>query len=254
MIESTAHLRERWRRGEQTVNVWLASPDAAVAEVASRSGFDSLCIDMQHGLADFAAMVSMLRATAAADVPTLVRVPWNEPAALMRALDAGAAGVIVPLVDSAEQAEAAVAACRYAPRGGRSYGPTRAALVDPDYFSRSDETVMVFVMIETVEGLGNLDAIMSTPGLTGVYVGPADLALSMGLPPLTDIDVPEHNQNAQMVLAAARRHGLVAGMHTASVSKARLVASWGYDFVTITSDLISLRADFERRLREFRAS
>ena len=137
MFEAIADLKARWSRGETTTNCWLTIPQPFVAEVASRSGFDSLCIDMQHGLVDFDAVPGMLQATTAAGTPTIVRVPWNEPSIIMRVLDMGAAGVVVPMVETAEQAERAVAACHYPPRGNRSFGPARAAVAYPGYFERA---------------------------------------------------------------------------------------------------------------------
>src|SRR5690554_2539441 len=116
MLDAVAELRARWARGETTTNCWLMIPQPFVAEVASRAGFDSLCIDLQHGLVDFDGVTGMLQATSAAGKPTIVRVPWNEPSILMRVLDMGAAGVIVPLVETAEEAARAVAACYYPPQ------------------------------------------------------------------------------------------------------------------------------------------
>ncbi len=253
MPKATRGLRERWRRGETTTNGWLNLPEPMIAEAASRSGFDSLCLDMQHGLIDAAAVTSLLRATSASDVPTFVRVPWNIPGDLMRALDAGAHGVIVPMIDDAAQAEAAVAACRYPPRGQRSYGPVRAAVVEPDYFAEADEDALVFVMIETRGAIEQLDAILATPGLSGVYIGPADLSLALGLPPRMDNPHPEHQAVVRHIIDRCHAHGLFAGMHCATAAFARTAASWGADFVTIAADLPLLREAFQARLTEFKA-
>src|SRR5690606_18279621 len=175
MLTALTSLKSRWRSGTTTTNAWLAIPDALPAEIAARSGVDSLCIDMQHGLVDQAAAVRILQATTGTGVPVLVRVPWNEPGVIMRSLDSGAAGVIVPMVNSREDAEAAVAACRYPPAGIRSYGPARPALTEgPGYFAAANDAALVFAMIETRRALDELDAIAATEGLDGLYIGPAD--------------------------------------------------------------------------------
>lgn len=252
MLEASAELRARWSRGETTTNCWLTMPAPFAAEIASHAGFDSLCIDMQHGLVDYGALTGLLQATSASATPTLVRVPWNEAGVLMRVLDAGAAGVIVPLVDSAAEAERAVSACRYPPRGTRSFGPVRAGLVHgADYFERADTSVMVFVMIETQKALDDLEAILDTPGLDGVYVGPADLSLSLGFPPETDSTREEHQRAIKRVVAACHQRGLAVGLHTAGPEFASLAARWGVDFVTIATDASALRLELQRRVTAF---
>lgn len=253
MLTSVRQLKQRWSRGETTTNGWLVVPQPFVAEIASRAGFDSLCIDMQHGLVDYGALVGLLQATTTTSVPALVRVPWNEPSILMRVLDMGAAGVIVPMVETADEAERAVAACRYPPRGHRSFGPARAGIVIGDeYFSTADATIMVFAMIETKKALDNLDAILDTEGLTGVYVGPADLSLSLGFPPETDSTRPEHQEAIRRVVDACHRRDLVVGLHTAGPAFANVAAAWGVDFVTIATDASALRLELQRRVTEFR--
>lgn len=255
MLTSIRQLRERWERGETTSNGWLVMPLPFGAEIASRAGFDSLCVDMQHGLVDYGALVGLLQATTATGVPTFVRVPWNEPSILMRALDMGAAGVIVPMVETAAEAERAVAACRYPPRGHRSFGPARAGLVMGDsYFTLADDTTMVFAMIETKKALDDLDAILDTPGLTGVYVGPADLSLSLGFPPETDSTREEHQEAIRRTVDACHQRKQVVGLHTAGPAFASVAAGWGVDFVTIATDASALRLDLQRRVAEFRAS
>jgi len=251
MFEAIADLKARWSRGETTTNCWLTIPQPFVAEVASRSGFDSLCIDMQHGLVDFDAVPGMLQATTAAGTPTMVRVPWNEPSIIMRVLDMGAAGVVVPMVETAEQAERAVAACHYPPRGNRSFGPARAAVAYSGYFERAQGNLLVFAMIETKRGLENLGEILATPGLTGVYIGPADLSLALGLPPETDNRRPEHVAAVKTIIAACRERGLVVGLHTGGPEPAAEAATWGVHMVTIAADNVVLRAELARRVEEF---
>lgn len=252
MIEAIASLKSRWRAGQTTTNCWLAIPDALVAEIAARVGFDSLCIDMQHGLADQGSATRTLQATTGTGVPVLARVPWNEPGVIMRLLDAGAAGVIVPLVNTRQDAEAAVSACRYPPLGTRSYGPVRPAITEgPGYFAAANDALLVFAMIETKQALENLEGILATPGLDGIYVGPADLSLALGLPPEQDSTREEHQRTVKSIFAAAKRHGKFAGLHCASAEFAAAAAGWGADLVTIAADTLALRQELVRRVGLF---
>lgn len=251
MLDAIADLKSRWAQDETTTNCWLMIPQSFTAEIASRAGFDTLCIDMQHGLVDFDAVPAMLQATTGANIPTLVRVPWNEPSIIMRVLDVGAAGVIVPLVETAEDARRAVAACLYPPLGSRSFGPSRAAVVMPEYFQRAQSRLLVFVMIETVKGLGNLNEIVATPGLTGVYVGPADLSLSLGFPPESDSGRQVHQDAVKKIIAACHDHGLVVGLHCHEPAFAAVASGWGADMVTIATDVHALRLELARRVGEF---
>lgn len=253
MIDQTMVLRTRWARRETTTNGWLVVPNPFTAEIASRAGFDSLCIDMQHGLIDEGTVTDLLTATTAARVPTLVRVPGHRPETMMRVLDAGAAGVIVPLVESPDEALQAARACRYPPAGRRSFGPVRAGLVDgADYHERADAAVLVFVMIETKRALDDLDAILDTPGIDGAYVGPADLSLALGYPPETDSVRAPHQDAVRRVVEACHARGLVAGLHTAQPAFAAGAAAWGMDFVTIATDASAMRQELARRVAAFR--
>src|SRR5437763_12302696 len=147
-------LRELWKRGEPAWGGWCTIPSPWAAEVMARAGFDYVTVDMQHGLIGYSDMVTMVQAIHAAATTAIVRVPWNQPDHIMRALDAGAQGVIVPMVNSAEEARAAVGACRYPPDGYRSWGPIRASLGVPDYTAgTANRSVVVAIMIETAAGL-----------------------------------------------------------------------------------------------------
>lgn len=180
MPEALSRLAERFAAGETVLNGWLHLPGGVSAEVMGHAGYDTLTVDLQHGLIGEGGLVATLEAIASTPAVPLVRVPWLHPPDLMRALDAGAAGVICPMIDTPEQARALVHACRYAPEGGRSFGPTRARLVyGDDYGVRANRETLVFAMIETGEALGSLEAILDTPGLSGVFVGPGDLSLSL---------------------------------------------------------------------------
>jgi 4-hydroxy-2-oxoheptanedioate aldolase len=189
-------IKQMWRDGRFVTLGWLSVSNGFTAEVMARLGFDGLVIDMQHGLTDMANLWPMLQAVSQTDTVPVVRVPWNEPAPIMKALDLGAYAIIVPLISNAADAAKAVAACRYPPVGIRSSGPVRAIHYGgADYQAHADDEIVVFAMIETKEGLENLDAICATPGLDAVYIGPSDLAYALGQRPGPEL---EH------VLAASR--------------------------------------------------
>ena len=181
-------------------------------------GFDWLVIDMQHGTSDYSSMLGMLQGISTTDTTPFVRVPWNDPSTIMRALDAGAYGVIVPLVNNREEAERAVAACRYPPVGERSSGPVRAAMYGGDnYLSEANDNIAVVVMIETAEALENLDDILSVEGVDAAYIGPSDLAYAIGIPPTGDNHDPKHIETVHAIFDACKRHGVAPGVHTGGV-------------------------------------
>jgi 4-hydroxy-2-oxoheptanedioate aldolase len=218
------------------------TPDAFVAELVARAGYDYVCVDGQHGLADFASMVSIFQATGAAGAASLTRVLSNDAGLIGRALDAGATGVIVPLVNGAEEAARAVAACRYPPEGVRSYGPVRASgIVGPG-------EVLCFVMVETREGLDRVEEISAIPGLDGIYIGPADLALSLGLAPTLEITEKKHIEAVRRIKDACRERGIAVGIHCGSGEWARRHAEAGFDVVTVTMDTKLLTEAARREL------
>lgn len=227
----------QWRRGERSVGAWLSLGNVHIAELIANAGFDWVVLDLQHGLLDYADLLRMLPAISTTDTTPLVRVSGNNLPEINKALDAGAMGVIVPLVNTAEQAAAAVSACRYPPDGTRSFGPTRAALYGGrGYAAEANGQIACIAMIETQEGLDNLEAIVATPGLGAIYVGPADLALSLGLPARGDTDEPRHLAAVEKILAACKRQGVPAGIHTGGLEWSRRRLAMGFDFVTLGSD------------------
>ena len=246
-------LKEKWAAGEAALGAWLAMPGTVSAELMARQGFDWLTIDLQHGLIDFARMVEMLQAIATTPTTAMVRVPVAEASWIGRVLDAGAAGVIVPLIDTADQARAAVEACRYPPRGRRSYGPFRAAvLAGGSYSPQADADVICLVMIETRSGLDNLDAILDVPGIDGVFVGPNDLSLALGLPPAGDHDAPPFVEAIERIVAGCRARGLVAGCAgTAAIAPKRLAQ--GFRFVEVSRDGAAMLRAASEDLRGVRA-
>ncbi len=227
----------KWRAGEQTIGAWLSLANTHSAEMLANAGFDWLCIDMQHGLVDYRDLTYMLPAISTTDTTPLARVSGNDPKEIMKALDAGVMGVIVPLVNNRAEAAAAIAACKYPPEGLRSFGPIRAALYGGrGYAAEANGEIACIVMIETKEGIANLEEIVSTPGLGGVYVGPSDLALALGLPPRGDTEEPVHLDTVNKILAACKRHNVPAGIHTGGVEWTRRRLEAGFDFVTLGSD------------------
>jgi 4-hydroxy-2-oxoheptanedioate aldolase len=227
----------KWRRGEPSVGAWLSLGNVHTAEMIANAGFDWVCVDMQHGLISYTDLLRMLPAISTTETTPLVRVSGNNLPEINKALDAGAMGVIVPLVNTPEQAAAAVSACRYPPDGTRSFGPTRAALYGGrGYAAEANDQIACIAMIETQEGLDNLRAIVSTPGLGAVYIGPADLALSLGLPPRGDTDEPRHLAAVEQILTACKRLKVPAGIHTGGLEWSKRRLAMGFDFVTLGTD------------------
>jgi 4-hydroxy-2-oxoheptanedioate aldolase len=247
-------LRTLWKSGGAAVNGWLAIPSGFSAETMAHQGWDTLTIDMQHGVVDYSTMVPMLQAISTTPTVPLARVPWLEPGILMKTLDAGAYGVICPMVNTREDAQKLIAYTHYAPRGTRSYGPVRALLYGgADYPQHADDTIVVFAMIETAQALDNLDAILSVEGLDAVYIGPSDLALALGCKPSFDDPEPKVAQAIDHILARARAAGVVAGIHNASPEAASARIAKGFQFVTIASDARILAAGAQQVLGKMRA-
>ncbi len=247
-------LRTLWSQDQAAVNGWLTIGDSFAAETMAHAGWDSLTIDMQHGLIDTTALVPMLQAISTTATVPVVRVPWLEPGILMKVLDAGAYAVICPMVNTREDAQKLVAWTNYAPRGTRSYGPVRAALYGgADYFEHANATVVRFAMIETAQALDNLDAILSVEGLDAIYIGPSDLSISLGCKPSFDELEPKAAQAVEHILARARHHGVVAGMHNGGPAAARARIAKGFRFVTVSSDARLLAAGSQEILRAMRA-
>jgi 4-hydroxy-2-oxoheptanedioate aldolase len=246
-------LRTLWRDDRAAVNGWLAIANGFAAETMAHQGWDTLTIDLQHGVVDYQAMVGMLQAISTTPTVPIVRVPWLEPGILMKTLDAGAYGVICPMVNTREDAQKLVAWTSYAPRGTRSFGPVRALLyAGADYARHADATLVRFAMIETAQALDNLDAILSVDGLDAIYIGPSDLSLALGCRPTFDDVDPEVAQAIDHVLDRARAHGLVAGIHNATPEAALARIAKGFRFVTVSSDARLLAAGSQQILARMR--
>lgn len=242
-----ADLRQRLIGPPAAFGTWLALDNAVSAEVMGRAGFDAVVVDTQHGGASEATLLPLLQALDAAGTPALVRVPWLDPARIMRAADLGAAGVIVPMVNSAADAERAVAAVRYPPRGIRSFGPVRRGY-SPEGAARD---ALCIVMIETAEALADLEAIAAVPGLDGLLIGPVDLALGMGF--ALSLDMPAAVLDAVgEVAAACRRHGLICASVSFGPENAALQLARGVTFLTSGSDSLFMRRAAEAEIAALR--
>jgi len=231
-------LRRIFTHGGTALNGWLAIASSYSAELIAHQGFDSVTIDLQHGPVDFAAAVGMLQAISTTPAVPMVRVPHNEPILTLKLLDAGAYGVICPMINSKAEAEALVSSCRYPPRGSRSMGPNRAVLYGgADYWQHANDEVLLFAMIETRQAVKNLDEIVSVDGIDGVYVGPSDLGMSMGkTPPTLDPQDAEVLAAIKQICDVTRKHGKFAGVHTDGAKTAVRRFGEGYQFCTLLND------------------
>jgi 4-hydroxy-2-oxoheptanedioate aldolase len=219
-------------------------PSPISAEIAARQPVDYVCIDTQHGVIDYQASTAMLQAIELTGGTPIVRVPWNEPGIIGKSLDAGAHGVIVPMVNTREQAEAVVRSARYAPEGTRSWGPVVAGLRHADHRKWAAETIAVIPMIETADAIANLDEILA---VAGIYVGPADLGVSLGLEPYGNDGNPVFDDALATIVDACRRHDVVPGIH-ASGPMVPTRRQQGFRMITVTSDALAMRSGYEAEL------
>lgn len=233
-------LKTRWAEGKATTNGWIGLPHVLSVETMAAQPWDSITLDMHHGFIDLPDLVNLLAAMAGtrnAPVP-LVRVPWNEPGVIYRALDAGAQGIICPMINTAAEAEQFVRAVKYPPLGQRSFGPMRGLLREgPAYVASANDTCLALPQIETRQAMQNIDAIMAVKGLDGVYVGPSDLGFDHGYPPEFDSERPEMLALYDQIIGAAKRHGIAAAMHNATPAYAQKMAARGFNLVTFGSDI-----------------
>jgi 4-hydroxy-2-oxoheptanedioate aldolase len=250
----TNKIKQLWKEGKPVTMAWLSLADAFSAELMARQGFDALCIDMQHGMTELATLLPLLQAVSQTETSPVVRVAANDPAAIMKALDLGAFSIIVPMINNAADAAKAVSACRYPPTGTRSSGPIRAVHIGgSDYLAKANDEMLVIGMVETQEGLENLDAICATPGLDAIYIGPSDLAFALGMLPTPDNTNATHMDWCHKIRDAAHRHGKKACMHCASGAFAAGALERGFDLVMLTSDVLCLVGGVRKQLEDFKA-
>jgi 4-hydroxy-2-oxoheptanedioate aldolase len=231
-------LKARLKAGKACVNAWLAIPSGFSAEVMAQCGWDSVTVDMQHGVQDYLSMVQCFQAMNAHPVTPMVRVPWNEPGIIGKVLDGGAWGVICPMVNTPQEAKALANACLYPPAGKRSNGPIRAAMYGEasTYQTIANDQVLVMPMIETQEAIDNIDAILDVPGISGIYIGPSDLGFSLGWKPMLDREEPEIFPIYEKLVRATGKRGQFAGIHNATGGYAARMIAMGFRFVTIFND------------------
>lgn len=247
--DATSPLRRWWRDGQQTVGSWCSLPSPAAVEAVAQAGFDWVIVDWQHGHFGDDQLGTLILVAAHAGAVPLVRVPLNDPWLIQKALDLGAYGVIVPLVNSSADAERAASATRYPPRGTRSFGPIRASRAigwEPEIANRE---VVCIVQIETRAGLDAVEEIAAVDGVDALFVGPADLALSLGLP----LGSGELDDHLAPVQRAARERGLPLGRHVDAAPQARELFDAGYSFLAVGGDSEFLGAAAAQAASEARA-
>lgn len=228
--------------GKPVVNAWLSIPSSYAVESIVHQGFDAATVDCQHGMIGFEGALAMLQAISTTSVVPLVRPSGLHPSEIMRYLDAGSYGIICPMISTVEDARVLVSACRYPPLGTRSFGPARGLLYGgPDYLDGANEEILVMAMIETRQGLENLNAILEVPGLGGIYVGPNDLALAMGFRPANESAEPAVVDAIERIRAETVAAGKIAGIFCSDGPAAARRIAEGFDLVTPGNDAALLR-------------
>jgi len=242
-------LREMWKNDTPAFVGWCNMPGAFSAELMAQQGFDAITVDMQHGLMGYDVAVSMLQAISTTDAVPIVRASWNDPVSIMRALDAGAYGIICPMVNNREECERFVGTCKYPPEGFRSAGPVRAVVYGgKEYVQYANTTILTMAMIETAEAYSKLDEILSVPGLDAIYVGPNDLSISMGGEQRMDY-TNYQVEWLETILAACKRHNIIPGIHTGSPEYSERAAQMGFRFIAVQSDVAFLTSMASQALK-----
>lgn len=249
-------LKQIWAEGRPALNGWLSIGCPFTAEIMAAQGYDSVTIDIQHGALDYSMALPMFQAMRASGVVPMARVPWLEPGIIMKVLDAGAYGIICPMVNTAEQAAELVSHVRYPPIGQRSFGPTRANFsAGANYAAEANDEILAFAMVETAQAMTNLDAIAATPGLDGIYVGPADLTLGISegrLPPGFDREEPEIIDALKRIVAVCKASGKRAALHCGTPEYAARAIEWGFEMTTVSGDSRLLAAAAQASVSRFR--
>lgn len=246
-------LLELWAADRTAVNGWIAAPSPIAVEAMASAPWDTLTVDLQHGTADYSDLLAILPVIEKSGAAPMVRVPWLDEASIMRALDAGALGIIAPMINTAADAQRLVSACFYPPKGERSFGPIRARFAHKEYsVSSANNGIVPFAMIETREAVANLKDILAVQGLGGIYIGPADLSLAHGFPPGFDREEPEMVDLIASILSAANEAQIRCGIHCGTAHYARRMAEKGFSLVTIGSDTRFIEAAAASVVCEFR--
>ena len=232
-------LKRALRNGELSVGTWIQIGHPGCAEILARAGFGWVCVDLEHGAIDFETMANIFRTLEAHDCIAVARIPQNDPVWIHRSLDAGARGLIVPMIKTAEEARSAVREAKYPPQGVRGFGYSRANLHGADfdeYVAQANDEIAVIMQIEHKDAIANLDSILEVEGIDGLFIGPLDLSGSMGIP--GDLDHPEMVRALELFRDACRRHHVAAGLHIVHFSEDRLrrSVSEGYTLVALGMD------------------
>ena len=238
-------LKTLWAEGKPAINGWCSIASPFVAEIMAAQPYDSVTVDWQHGALDYSDLLPMFQAMRAGGPTLMARVPWLDPSAIMKALDAGAMGIICPMINNRAEAEEFVSYTRYPPLGQRSFGPTRAGIAMPGYGLKMNDQILAIAMVETADGIANLEEIATTPGLDGIYVGPADLTLGAEngrLPPGLDREEPEMIALIQRIAVVCKESGIRACIHCGTPDYAARAIGWGYELTTIAADTRLLAA------------
>ncbi len=248
-------LKALWADGKPTINGWCSIGNPFTAEIMAAQGYDSITVDSQHGALDYSVALPMFQAMRASGVTPMARAPWLDPGSIMKLLDAGAMGIVCPMISTAAQAAELVSYMRYPPLGQRSFGPTRVSVAMPGYGVQANEALLAFAMIETREGMDNLEEIAATPGLDGLYVGPADLTLGLSngaLPPGFDREEEEMIAAIRRIAEVARANGKYAALHCGTPEYAARGIGWGYNMTTVSGDNRLLAAAASASVASFR--
>lgn len=247
-------VRQLWAQGKGAVTAWVTMANSYDAELHAVEDYDAVTIDVQHGMISFQQAIEMLQAVSTGKPAPFARAPWNDPASIMKLLDGGAYGIVCPMINSAEECQRFVGACRYAPAGYRSFGPARGLTFGgPDYFTHANETIVTLAMIETRQALDNLDSIIAVPGLDGVYIGPNDLAISLGYGPSGEPVEKEVIEAVETIFKTCKAKGVKAGIHCPSGASTRKRLAQGFDFIAISNDARLLSAAIQQELKAARA-
>ena len=235
------------------INTWLSLSNSFTAEAFGKMGWDSITIDMQHGQSDYQSSIPILQSLSSSNSVPMVRVPWSEPGIIMKMLDLGVLGIIAPMINTKEDCEKFVSYCYYPPIGQRSFGPMRAQVAyGSDYYQHANINIVSLAMVETKEAVENLDAILSVPNLTGIYIGPADMSSSYGLQPKFDVREDPVFSNIKMIAKKAKEKGKIAGIHNGSVKYMKEMMEYGFQFTTLLSDFRMMTSHAESLLKELK--
>jgi 4-hydroxy-2-oxoheptanedioate aldolase len=232
------NVKKVWASGKAVVNAWLAIPSGFSAEVIAQCGFDSVTVDMQHGVQDYQSMVQCFQAMQAHPVTPMVRVPWNEPGMIGKVLDGGAYGVICPMINTKQEAENFISYCKYPPRGTRSNGPIRSGMYGSagTYQETANAETLCIPMMETKTAVENMESILDVEGIAAVYVGPSDLGFSYGLVPKLDREEPEIMKIYEKLVKECGKRGIYPGIHCSGAVGAAKAINMGFKLVTLSNE------------------